>query len=78
MVFLGQIPECDSSSEDCAWQDVEEYYPAGLGDPIDESIQESFPASDPPSFSPEVLRLLTRSEKKIPRQKIRPGRGRRS
>lgn len=36
----------------CMWRDVDEYSPAGSVDPVDESIQESFPASDPPSFSP--------------------------
>ena len=34
------------------WQEAAEYFACGECDPIDESIQESFPASDPPSFSP--------------------------
>ena len=34
------------------WQETAEYFATGEHDPIDESIQESFPASDPPSFSP--------------------------
>jgi hypothetical protein len=44
--------QCDESLGNCPWQELDEYFPAGDGDPIDESIQESFPASDPPSFSP--------------------------
>ena len=44
--------ECNSANEECSWQDVEEYYPSGLGDPVDDTIQDSFPASDPPSYSP--------------------------
>ncbi len=34
------------------WQEVEEYYPPGLGSSVDETLQETFPASDPPSYSP--------------------------
>lgn len=46
-----QADQLESDSASC-WQESEEYFPAGLGDPVDESGQESFPASDPPSFSP--------------------------
>ncbi len=43
--------EC-GEGEECSWQDVDEYRPAGLHEAVDETLNESFPASDPPSFSP--------------------------
>lgn len=44
--------ECNSQNEECGWQDVPEYHASGSGDRVDDTLDESFPASDPPSFSP--------------------------
>ena len=43
--------ECEAGSEGCVWEDLEEYH-ASSGDRVDDILDDSFPASDPPSFSP--------------------------
>ncbi len=44
--------ECNSQNAECTWQDVPEYHATSSGDRVDDVLDESFPASDPPSFSP--------------------------
>ncbi len=47
------LPWADAGGDQSSdWQEPEEYMSSALADPIDESGNESFPASDPPSYSP--------------------------